>query len=187
MAEETPTNETINSTDEKNQSGSMLLGIIIFFLLLLIIIGGTIALMIIKDNDSSTDNKITKEALTHPKINMEKVKPEGNEHIPEVTTEVGIIYPLDHFVANILSEGGKNYLKVEMNFEMEGKELSPELEEKKPLFRDIIIGILSSKSIEDISTSKGKEKIKTEIIDKINPRLKDNKIIKIYFTDFVVK
>jgi flagellar protein FliL len=187
MAEETPTNETINSADEKKQSGSMLLGVILFFLLLLLIIGGTIAVMMIKDTEASTDNEIKKEVSAHPNVKTESDKSGSTEPIPEVTTKVGIMYPLDHFVANLLSESGKNYLKVEMNFEMEGEELSPELEEKKSVFRDIIIGILSSKSLEEISTIRGKEKLKTEILDKINPRLKDNKIIKVYFTDFIVK
>jgi flagellar protein FliL len=74
-----------------------------------------------------------------------------------------------------------------MNMEMEGKELSPELEEKKAVFRDIIIRQLSSKSLEEISTVKGKEKLKEEIVSEINPRLKDGKIKNIYFTDFVVQ
>lgn len=97
------------------------------------------------------------------------------------------MYPLDIFTVNLLSESGRRYLKVEMNLELEGEELSPELEQKKPVFRDIIIRILSSKSLEEISTSKGKEKLKEQIVSELNTRLKDGKVKNVYFTDFVVQ
>jgi len=97
------------------------------------------------------------------------------------------MYPLDIFTVNLLSESGRRYLKVEMNLEIEGEELSPELEQKKPVFRDIIIRILSSKSLEEISTIKGKEKLKEQIVSELNTRLKDGKVKNVYFTDFVVQ
>jgi len=85
------------------------------------------------------------------------------------------------------SEGGRRYLKCEINLELEGEELSPELDTKKPVFRDIIIRILSSKSLEEISTIKGKEKLKEQIVNDLNMRLKDGKVKNVYFTDFVVQ
>jgi len=105
----------------------------------------------------------------------------------EAVTEVGLMFPLDTFTVNLLSESGRRYLKVEMNLEIEGEELSPELETKKPIFRDIIIRILSSKSLEEISTIKGKEKLKEQIVNDLNLRLKDGKVKNVYFTDFVVQ
>ena len=102
-------------------------------------------------------------------------------------TEVGLMYPLDAFTVNLLSESGRRYLKVEMNLEIDGEELSPELDTKKPVFRDIIIRILSSKSLEEISTIKGKEKLKEQIVNDLNTRLKDGKVKNVYFTDFVVQ
>ncbi len=46
-------------------------------------------------------------------------------------TEVGIMFPLDLFTVNLLSESGRRYLKVEMNLELEGEELALELEYQK--------------------------------------------------------
>ena len=97
------------------------------------------------------------------------------------------MYPLDGFTVNLLSESGRRYLKVEMNLEIEGEELSAELDTKKPVLRDIIIRILSSKSLEEISTIKGKEKLKEQIVNELNMHLKDGKVKNIYFTDFVVQ
>lgn len=97
------------------------------------------------------------------------------------------MFPLELFTVNLLSESGRRYLKVEMNLELEGEELAVELEKKKPVLRDVIIRILSSKSLEEVSTIKGKETLKEEIVTDLNQRVKDGKIKNVYFTDFVVQ
>lgn len=74
-----------------------------------------------------------------------------------------------------------------MSLELDGEELIAELDTKTPLLRDIIIRVLSSKSIEEISTIKGKETIKEQIVSEINTRIKDGKIKNVYFVDFVVQ
>lgn len=170
--EEIPTGES-----EKKKSGKLLI-IIIVVLVLVLIIGGAVAALMISNHDTEVSNSTKKEASSTG---------ESTKHNSEISSEVGIMYPLDSFTVNLLSESGRRYLKVTINLEMEGKELSPELEKKKPLFRDIIIRTLSSKSLEEISTNQGKEKLKQEIMEHMNPRLKDAKIKNVYFTDFVVQ
>lgn len=102
------------------------------------------------------------------------------------STEVGVMYPLDTFTVNLLSDdGNEHYLKVDMDLEIQGKDLDPELDKKKAELRDIIIGILSSKSMEQVMTSNEKSTIKQEIIDQINKHLAKNKVKNIYFTNFL--
>ena len=74
-----------------------------------------------------------------------------------------------------------------MNLEEDSEELTPELDKKTPLIRDIVISILSSKTVEEITTAKGKEKLKEEIIAQINRHLDDGEIRHIYFTEFVIQ
>lgn len=175
---------------EKKKSGNMLLIIIIVVLVLLLVIGGIVAMLMLGNHDAepAAENGTKKEASAHPdeEAPAKEHSSEGS-HASEGGTEVGLMFPLESFTVNLLSESGRRYLKVEMNLEIEGEELSPELEEKKPIFRDIIIRLLSSKSLEEISTVKGKEKIKEEIVSEINTRLKDGKVLNVYFTDFVVQ
>lgn len=175
---------------EKKKSGNMLLIIIIIVLVLLLVIGGIVAMLMLGNHDAepAAENGTKKEASAHPdqEAPAQEHSSEGG-HLSGGGTEVGLMFPLESFTVNLLSESGRRYLKVEMNLEIEGEELSPELEEKKPIFRDIIIRLLSSKSLEEISTVKGKEKIKEEIVSEINTRLKDGKVLNVYFTDFVVQ
>lgn len=167
---------------EKKKS-NLLLIIIIGVLVLILIIGAVVGFLMMGNEEpaSSGAAPTQKEASAAPESGEESAPSDSS------LTEVGLMYPLDGFTVNLLSESGKRYLKVEMNLELEGEELSPELDTKKPVFRDVIIRILSSKSLEEISTIKGKEKLKEQIVSDLNMRLKDGKIKNVYFTDFVVQ
>ena len=180
--------ETAPEEEGKKKKGNMLLVIIIGVLVLILMIGGVVAFLMM-GHDEEAGAK-TGEA-THTEAPAKSEGEDAAKHEAsagsEGSTEIGLMFPLETFTVNLLSESGRRYLKVEMNLEMGGEELSPELEEKKPVFRDIIIRILSSKSLEEISTIKGKEKLKEEIVNEINLRLKDGKVKNVYFTDFVVQ
>lgn len=178
---------------EKKKS-NLLLIIIIVVLVLVLLIGGIVAALMMGNHDAEAESghatKTEVSADGHAESGEGQTS-EGESSVShgsgEAMTEVGLMFPLDTFTVNLLSESGRRYLKVEMNLELEGEELSPELDTKKPIFRDIIIRILSSKSLEEISTIKGKEKLKEQIVNDLNMRLKDGKVKNVYFTDFVVQ
>ncbi|MCX6061261.1 MAG: flagellar basal body-associated protein FliL [Campylobacterales bacterium] len=182
--------EELPEGGEKKKSGNLLLIIIIAVLFLIIIIGGIITFMMMGSHEEEAGAaKTAKEASAH---GDEKAAEAGapaavSEGHNGSLTEVGIMFPLDLFTVNLLSESGRRYLKVEMNLELEGEELAIELEKKKPVLRDVIIRILSSKSLEEISTAKGKETLKEQIVSELNTRVKDGKIKNVYFVDFVVQ
>ena len=70
---------------------------------------------------------------------------------------------------------------------MDSPNTQPELDKLKPAIRDLIIRILSSKTVPEISTSKGKEKLKQEIAKQINAILSTGEIRHVYFTAFVIQ
>ncbi|MDP2077985.1 MAG: flagellar basal body-associated protein FliL [Sulfuricurvum sp.] len=173
--------------EEKKKSGNMLLIIIIVVLVLILVIGGVIFALMSGNHEAEAGSSGHKEASAHgEEAPAEGKTPSGGSH-GNISTEVGIMFPLDVFTVNLLSESGRRYLKVEMNLELEGEELALELETKKPVLRDVIIRILSGKSLEEVSTIRGKETLKEEIIGDLNQRVKDGKIKNVYFTDFVVQ
>ena len=100
---------------------------------------------------------------------------------------MGPVYPLDQFIVNLLSESGSRYLKTKVDLELSADTLTPEIDKKKPLIRDIVVSTLSSKTYEEVSTQKGKNRLKDEIVDRLNEVLADGHIKNIYFTDFVVQ
>lgn len=182
------------SAGTTKKSGKLLLIIIIVVLVLILAIGGAIVAMMSGGHEEEAAGGAHQEASSNPDgAKADEAAADEGEHadagsaLSAVSTEVGIMYPLDLFTVNLLSESGRRYLKVEMNLELEGEELALELDTKKPVLRDIIIRILSSKSLEEISTQKGKESLKEQIVSEINTRIKDGKIKNVYFVDFVVQ
>ena len=173
----------------EKKSSKMLLIIIVAVLVLILVIGGVIvALMSGGGEETAASSHAEAPAHADEAAKEDHGKPEkSGGHGEESLSEVGIMFPMEIFTVNLLSESGRRYLKVEMNLELEGEELAIELETKKPVLRDVIIRILSGKSLEEVSTIKGKETVKEEILSDLNARIKDGKIKNVYFTDFVVQ
>lgn len=176
MAEEENTEqENKEGAEGGKKSGNLVLIIIAVVLVLVLAIVGVVVVMLAGGDDtpqsSNNNGQMTKEK---PQKMMDSM-------------EVGPMFPLDTFTVNLLSDSGRRYLKVQMNLELDGEELASELESKTAVIRDVIIRLLSSKTLEEISTAKGKEKLKEQIVNQLNLRLRDGNLRNVYFTEFVVQ
>ncbi|WP_456485797.1 flagellar basal body-associated protein FliL [Hydrogenimonas sp.] len=178
MAEEEKeeSKESESGGAKEKGGGNIVLILIVVLLVLVLAIGGVVAYLMLSGDDSADEGATVKQ---------EKVTKKRHRSSEDLT--VGPMYPLDKFTVNLMSENGRRYLVVKMNLEEDGEELTPELDKKSPMIRDIIISILSSKTVEEITTPKGKEKLKEEIVNEINKRLEDGQIRHVYFTEFVIQ
>ncbi|WP_120945040.1 MULTISPECIES: flagellar basal body-associated protein FliL [Helicobacter] len=101
---------------------------------------------------------------------------------------LGPLYPLSGpFVVNLISQNGRRYLKASISLELNDPKLLEEVKVKETAIKDTIIEILSSKSMEEISTLKGKNKLKEEIRSNLNSFLIDGFVKNVFFTDFVIQ
>jgi len=160
------------------KSKNMMLIIIIVVLVFVLIIGAVAAFLLSGDDEEQQ---------------MEQSEPSAREASPMkqkkriASLTVGPMYPLDNFIVNLLSDSGRRFLKTQINLEMDTEDLAAELDSKIPVVRDVIIKVLTSKTLEEISTAKGKEKLKDTLLNQINMRLKDGEINNVYFTEFVIQ
>jgi len=173
MAEEKENQETEEKEEKKEGGSKLLLIIIIVLLLLLLIIGGVVAYFLLSSNNEDQNQP-----------QQQKVE---KKHKVSDMAEIGPIYPLDPFIVNLVSASANRYLKCKIDLELDAPELQQEVDKKLPAIRDLIIRILSSKSVEEIQTAKGKEKLKEEIKRKINSILTTGEIRHVYFTEFVIQ
>lgn len=169
--------EEVEGKKKKSKSGNLVVIILIVLIVLLIGIFGLVAYLAFFSSDESVEESAE---IATEKVADKKAK--GKESFGEI----GVMFPLDPFTANLLSDGGERYIKCSMQLEQNIETLTPELESKKAIIRDIILRILSSKTYEEISTVKGKERLKDEIANKINEILNDGFIKNIFFTDFII-
>jgi len=179
MAEEAKKEENSEEKVEKSEGGGnkLILIIIVVLLLLLLVIGGVVAYFLLSgDNPDQVAQQDVK------KVEQKIEKPKNTEAL-----EIGPIYPLDPFTVNLKSSGATRYLKCTIDLELDSPDTQPELDKMKPMIRDMIIRILSSKTVPEISTAKGKEKLKEEIKKNLNARLATGEIRNVYFTAFVIQ
>ena len=94
---------------------------------------------------------------------------------------------MESFIVNLTDAQGTRYLKVVMQMEMSNELLGPEIDRKTPQIRDEIIMLLSSKSFDDVSSMAGKRALKRGILNSVNKYLTSGRVLRIYFSDFVVQ
>jgi flagellar FliL protein len=184
MAEEKKEEEKEETEGKKSDGGNkLILIIIVILLLLLLVIGGLVAyFLLVGDNPKENPNN-----PNNPQAQNQKVEQKAEVKKDTSALEIGPIYPLDPFTVNLKSASGTRYLKCTINLEIDSPETQPELDKIKPAVRDVIIRILSSKTVPEISTAKGKEKLKEELKKNINAILPKGEIKHVYFTAFVIQ
>lgn len=181
MAEEESTEEA----PAEKKSSKMLLIVIIVVLILLIVLGAVGFLLMSDDEEEMQSAPV--ERVKEKKSKKRSASSSSALEDTRSLSEIGILYPLDTFTVNLKSDAGRRYLKVTMSLELEGEELSLELDAKTAVLRDRIIRILSSKTLEEISSKKGKGKVSAQVMDTLNSMIADGEIRGIYFTEFVIQ
>ena len=105
--------------------------------------------------------------------------------------QAGFISPFNiefkPFIVNLSDIGGRRMLKLTMSVEADTQELADEINAKMPQFRDTILLLLSSIQSEDVSGLDGKQRLKNQMINRINPNLTRGKIRNLYFSEIVVQ
>ena len=110
----------------------------------------------------------------------------ANTSVP-VEELLGPIFPLDTFIVNLADKGGKRYLRVSIDLELDNEKLESEIKKRLPQVRDSILSILPTKRFEDISSAKGKTDLRDQMLASINGLLARGQITNIYFKEFVVQ
>lgn len=179
------------ASTEAKKSKNLLMIIIIVILLLIVIGGGVVAYILLNDSEKEAQ-AAQQQAAAAPPPQEKSATPKAKSNPDDLTSrklkEIGTLYPLDTFTINLKSDSGRRYLKATISLELNGApELSVELDAKKAVLRDRIIRILTSKTLEEISSIKGKQKVSDQIVDVLNSMLADGSIKSVYFTEFVIQ
>lgn len=186
MAEEEATEEK-----KPKKGGSLVLIVVLILLILLLAVVGLIGYLMLQgpaDEEAVAPNAANAQsAAPAPAADANKKGSSEQHQRGSDYSNIGVMFPLEAFTLNLLSDSGARYVKCTMQLEQNAEILQPEIEKKMAVIRDIVIRTLTSKTFEEVSTTKGKERLKDELVGKINEVLTDGFIKNIYFTDFVVQ
>ncbi len=129
----------------------------------------------------------------------------------QAAQEKHLTVSLGERVVNLADPGGYRYLKTEVVVEVavdaktyeqltaasgggghggggsSGDPLRAALEHSWPKIQDTLTMVLTSKTVEDLSTPEGKEQLKAELKEKLQPAFGDYHITEVYLTQFVIQ
>lgn len=130
--------------------------------------------------DTLNSEKVTSEGA----LNSDSASDEPSDELQDGEELLGAIAPFDTFLVNL--SGGK-YLRLQLQVEMEGRDIPRRFYSRLVPVRDGIITLLTQKSASDLEDTRGKDALKRAIRDLINEQLKRQDVKRVYFTQFVIQ
>lgn len=169
-----------------------LLFVIVGTIVVMIVLIGVIAILLLnKNNEKDGARGVVNGKMRQMRENSRLNESGGQSDIMVRSSDYLTLGPLfsieSPFIVNLITQNGRRYLKTSITLELSDPKLLQEVKVKETAIKDTIIEILSSKSIEEISTLKGKNKLKEEIRNNINSFLIDGVVKNIFFTGFVIQ
>jgi flagellar basal body-associated protein FliL len=110
-------------------------------------------------------------------------KHETNEKI-EVT---GPVVPLDPFVVNLDEPGQSRYLKVTFQLELVKADSQAVIEKNKQVIRDAILSYLSGLKLADTLGVAAKDKLRADVMKKLEGIVGEHKVRRMFIQEFVVQ
>ena len=133
------------------------------------------------------------------------------EPVEELLPGEGIMIDTGAKIINLAEPGGRRYIRINVVLEFapphqevteaagdhggEGEAavdpavdaFTTTVNAKLPMINDTVITLLSSKNFESLYTTEGKEALRIEIKDKVQTLMPHDKVLGVYFTEFVVE
>lgn len=105
-------------------------------------------------------------------------------------SRVKSVMSLDAFLVNLADLESTRFVKVTFRLGLDEPGVGEEYAGNTVILaatRDRIISILSTKTADEILTPEGKDRLRIEIRDKVNPILPRGKVVDVFIMDFVVQ
>lgn len=90
----------------------------------------------------------------------------------------------DSFISNV--KDSRRILKIIVKIEIENNKIQKLIEAREPEIRNEINLILRSKTEQDLEGSEGQTKLQKQILDCIKGIIKTEKILNVYFDEFII-
>jgi len=107
------------------------------------------------------------------------------ERVSELPRTAGKVLPLPQFVVNLSDPAGKRMLKLGMEVEANA-DIAKDLQANDAKIRDAVITLLAGKTYAEIQSPEGKVLLRAEVAARLNLILGAPRIVRVYFTEFVV-
>lgn len=96
-------------------------------------------------------------------------------------------YIKESFTVNLADTDTQHFAIVDIAIEITNTFVKDEIERSRPRIRDFIVVLLSSKTIDEVSTSDGREFLREEIRNKVNGYLTKGEVKSVLFEKFIIQ
>lgn len=116
-------------------------------------------------------------------------KPKDDEkNTPKATyTKEGWAYPFPSITANLSGSLGRQYLKCSFQVVSDDKSIGSLIEENKAKLKDVVLSVLSARSLADVESPSAKSVLRTELVANLNKALNSPVVKQVQFTDFLIQ
>ena len=99
----------------------------------------------------------------------------------------GEVYLIEDLLINPSGTEGTRYLSTSLGLEVGSPEAVEALKERDLQVRDLLISILSSRTVSQLTDHAEREKMRLEIQARLDKMLKGNQLLAVYFVDYVMQ
>ncbi|HID78954.1 MAG TPA: flagellar basal body-associated FliL family protein [Aquifex aeolicus] len=118
--------------------------------------------------------------------NATEEKPKPPPELEELS-KPGIFIDVGEFVVNLADTDVQRFVKVSVTLEVMNEKVQNDVNQMMPAIKDAINDLISSKYYRDVRTPEGRERLKIELLKRLNALLPEGGIKAVYFTQFVVQ
>jgi flagellar FliL protein len=113
--------------------------------------------------------------------------PAHDKHGSDTGKAGGEIFMVEELLVNPTGTSGTRFLSASIGLEVAGHETVVQLEGQQMPVRDLLITILSSRTVEQLTNTTEREMMRGEITERLNKLLGPDKILAVYFVDYVLQ
>lgn len=175
---------------DKGSAGSKRSGkfkiVLIIIILLILLIGGAISFWWFQLREPGAP---VRSGATPPPAAERETAADAARNAPATDIPRPVVnnVALPSVMVNLSDAAGDRYLKVGMEVEVTSSDAARDIQAQSAKIRDAIIILLSSKTYAELSTTEGKMQLKNEVASRLNQILGTPRVVRVYFTEFVVQ
>jgi flagellar FliL protein len=106
---------------------------------------------------------------------------------PGAAALAGPVHVIDNLVLNPAGSGGLRFLLASLGVQMSSPASADAIRLREVEARDVVLGVLGSKRVEDLSEIKNRDALKTEIKNALEVLFGSGAVKGVYFSQFVVQ
>ncbi len=188
MADRIQTQQQVVQQSEQKSRGSKktIFLVAIPVLILQVIIAYLLVLDLNSKSSSqqaSTSNPKAKESHQEREISSE-YKITDSEYVP---SRPEFLFVVRDLIINPAGTGGLRYLLTSVGIEVTNEKAFAEIQSKEVIVNDILINVLSSKTLEELSDISKRKELRREIAKKVDEILTFGRVQNVYFSKFIIQ